>query len=425
MPRDVNSARRPVLFVFNGGPISPSVPFTSAPSVRAAWRFRTTSTRTSRTLPLVDNVDAPLDVADVVIFDPANTGFSRTLPGVPAGDLFFGGRRRTPAGPAGARMERAGTAGQASPKYLVGTSYGSCARAEAAEQLQRSDMPLDGVMLFGQALNIIEYAQRPGNTISYAVSLPTLAALAWSHDRARRRGRSFDRFIRDAQAYGDGEYLTVLYLGDRAPLARRQAVARRLEEFTGLSAALYLERNLRISKADYLRLLFPGYALNSYDGRYRYPEAPPPAPDEIRIGGVYEPAFRRYLVEELHVGNIEEYSFANPFRGGLNDWDWGPNESPFGDWPCVAQISRVMQQNPDFRVLVGNGYYRHPDDDRRDGLYGFELGLAARSRAHLLLSWRPHVLRNRDRPAADDARHPCDGDASVVTRGGRLGEERR
>jgi hypothetical protein len=42
----------------------------------------------------------------------------------------------------------------------------------------------------GQAINIIEYRQRPQNIVSYAVSLPTLAALGWYHekliDKARR-----------------------------------------------------------------------------------------------------------------------------------------------------------------------------------------------------------------------------------------------
>ena len=353
--RNVDSASRPVLFVFNGGPISASVPFHISAFGPRRVAIPDDVNADLSNLPLVDNAHAPLDVADVVIFDVANTGWSRTLPGVPPEtyfSVFADGQQLTQLVREWSRLH--GRA--ASPKYLVGTSYGSLRATEAAEQLQATDMPLEGVMLFGQALNIIEYAQRRGNIISYAVSLPTLAAVAWSHDRALRHGRSFDRFIRDAQAYGNGEYLTVLYLGDRAPLARRQAVARRLEEFTGLSAELYLERNLRITKQDYLGLLWPGYQLNSYDGRYRYPENPPA--DLVQIGNVYAPAFRRYLTEELRVGDIAEaYFHGNPFTGGLNGWDWGPNKSPFGDWPYVAQISRVMQQNPRFRVLVGNGYW--------------------------------------------------------------------
>lgn len=54
---------------------------------------------------------------------------------------------------------------------------------------------------------------------------------------------------------------------------------------------------------------------------------------------------------------------ATPFTGmptagaGLNGWNWGPNKSPFGDWPYATQVREVMKTNPKFRVFVGNGYY--------------------------------------------------------------------
>lgn len=357
--RNVEAASRPVLFVFNGGPISPSVPLHLGAFGPRRVAVPEDVNADLSNLPLVDNPYAPLDFADVVIFDVANTGYSRTLPGIAPESYFSNvadGQQLVELVREWSR--RHGRVG--SPRYLVGESYGTMRAAEAAVQLQATDMPVDGIVLYGQALNIIEYAQRRGNIISYAVSLPTLAATAWSHGRADRRGRTFDQFIRDSRDYGAGEYLSTLFLGDTAPLERRQGVARRLQEFTGLSAAEYLRRNLRVTKVEYQRLLIPGRFLDTNDARYSYPVDPanpngPPPVGTITISSVWSRAFPAYLANELRAGGLGTYSMSSPVAG-LGGWDWGPNKTPFGDWPYVAQLGRVFEQNPNFRVMVANGY---------------------------------------------------------------------
>ena len=142
---------------------------------------------------------------------------------------------------------------------------------QTANQLEKLSMPLDGVVLMGQAVNIIEYCQRSGNIISHAVSLPTLAAIAWSHDRAERRGRTFDQFMDEARAYARGEYLSTLYLGNTAPDAQRRTVATRLQEFTGIPADYFLQHDLEITKNAFRRELIPGQILAVNDARYAGP----------------------------------------------------------------------------------------------------------------------------------------------------------
>ncbi len=78
----VDSARRPVLFAFNGGPSSSS----STLHMVALGPKRIGVTQ-DPTLPapsppsMADNADTVLDVADLVFIDPAETGFTRILPG--------------------------------------------------------------------------------------------------------------------------------------------------------------------------------------------------------------------------------------------------------------------------------------------------------------------------------------------------------
>lgn len=349
-----DAASRPVLFAFNGGPIAPSVTFHMSAFGPMRVDLPDDPTADLSDLPLVPNRHALLDVADIVLFDPANTGYSRTLEGI-APDSYFSvdadGQQL-----AALVMEWTRAHGrEGSPVYLVGTSYGTMRAAAGARHLHAAGRTPAGIILFGQALNIIEYAQRPDNIVSYAVSLPTLAATAWAHDRADRRGRDFDAFMREAENYGAGEYLATLFLGSAAPAERRRAVAERLEAFTGLAADTWLARDLKIAKSAYLRLLFPGEALDHYDSRYRYPaEEAEPA---LRPNNVFAPAHARYLAETLGAGGRGAYALDNPATGGINAWGWGANVSPFGDWPYVAEVRAVMEADPAFRVFVANGYH--------------------------------------------------------------------
>jgi carboxypeptidase C (cathepsin A) len=344
--------RRPIIFAFNGGPIAASALIHMGALGPRRVFVPDDITADPSKFRIVDNSYALLDVADLVFFDPANTGFSRTLPGIDPASYFSvvaDGQQL-----AAFVLEWSKAHGRAaSPKYLVGESYGTMRAVETAHQLQGTAMPIAGVVLLGQAINIIEYAQRPANIISYAVSLPTLAAIAWSHNRAERKDRSFDQFILDAQVYGRGEYLSVLFLGNTATAEQMRHVAERLQEFTGISSQYYLEHGLRITKEQYRRELFPGQLLGLNDARYIGP-AEKGDPFQV-VPRAYEAAFKIYLREELKVGDLGEY-LGSPVKNDLAGWDWGPNKTPFGDWPYAKGISEVMQKNPAFRVLVGNGY---------------------------------------------------------------------
>lgn len=346
-------ANRPVLFVFNGGPIVSSFILHMGAFGPKRLAVPDDISVSPEQFRLVDNPHAPLDVADVVFFDPAGTGLSAVAPGVaPASQFSIA---------ADARQLQQLVLGwtrahgrEAAPVYLAGESYGTLRAPAAAQQLLEAGRPPAGLILIGQAVNIIEYAQRPGNIISYAVSLPTLAATAWWHDKAERRGRTFDQFIADSRTFGGGEYLSVLYAGDSAAPARQQAAARELQAFTGIAADEWLRRRLRMSKVEYQRTLFPGERLATNDARYRGPAS---GPDPFgAVTDVYGQHFARYLASELGVDG-GEYRLFHSGVGGLDSWDWGANKTPFGDWPYGSAITALMNGSPDFRLFVGNGYY--------------------------------------------------------------------
>lgn len=346
-------SNRPVLFVFNGGPIISSFILHMGAFGPKRLAVPDDITVSPDQFELVDNPHAPLDVADIVFFDPAGTGFSNVAADVSAATQYSITADARQLQQLVLNWTRAHGRADA-PVYLVGESYGTLRAPAAAEQLLAVGKPPAGLILIGQAVNIIEYSQRPGNIISYAVSLPTLAATAWWHNKAERRGRSFNKFVFDAKTFGAGEYLSVLFAGDSAAPERIAAVGRELQAFTGISAAEWVKRRLRMSKVEYQHELFPGERLSTNDSRYRGPAS---GPDPFNVvTKAYGEKFIRYLASDLGVDG-SSYRLYHSGVGGLAGWDWGPNRNPFGDWPYASAITMLIQASPDFRLFVSNGYY--------------------------------------------------------------------
>lgn len=73
--------RRPVLFVFNGGPISASLWLHIGAVGPQRVSVPEDLSADPESFALADNPYSPLDAADLVFFDPAGTGFSEILPG--------------------------------------------------------------------------------------------------------------------------------------------------------------------------------------------------------------------------------------------------------------------------------------------------------------------------------------------------------
>ncbi|MGZ8336375.1 MAG: S10 family peptidase [Allosphingosinicella sp.] len=354
-------ARRPVMFLFNGGPIAASLYLHMGGFGPKRIAFPDDLNADTTQLPVVDNPHTILDVADLVFIDPAGTGFSRTVEGVPQ-ETYNSVEADGQQVAAFVRQWLRDNGRLESPQYMFGESYGTLRAAQVARVLLDGPEPvaLDGVVLFGQALNIIEFSQRRGNIISYAVSMPTLSALAWHHNVVDRRGRTLEQFLDESRQFARSEYLRALYDGDQLPAAERQRIAQRLAALTGLPAAYYLEHNLRITKEDYRRELFreQGLILGRNDGRYVGPVSEEPGggdPSNV-LPEALQRGFLEYLRRDLGVTWPDEYRFAAFPEGGLEGWNWGAT-SPFSDWPYMNLLSEVMSRVPEFRVVVGVGLY--------------------------------------------------------------------
>ena len=352
-------AKRPVLFAFNGGPSSSSA--TLHMLALGPKRIVVAQDPKAPPLPptLTDNTQTVLDVADLVFVDPAETGFSRLLPGGRREYVYSvegDGQSVSNFVVAWARANGR----EASPKYVLGESYGTMRAAMMAGQLAKV-MPLDGVFLFGQAVNMIETSQRAKNVIAYATNLPALAAIAAYHGRATVKARSMNALIDETYAWGMGEYLQALIRGHDLPQAERRRIAARLQAYTGIDAGYYLANDLVITKIAFAREFSKGQVLGTYDARYIGPAAKPgerPADPFAPTIAAIRPMMLEHYAKTLGVTwPASDYRSAAPDTGR---WNWngtlGPG-GPFLDYDYQARISEAFRANPRFRLVIGTGIY--------------------------------------------------------------------
>ncbi|WP_068876016.1 MULTISPECIES: S10 family peptidase [unclassified Phenylobacterium] len=357
-----DAAKRPVLFAFNGGPSSSSATL----HMVALGPKRITVAQDPKAPPLppsmADNPLTVLDVADLVFIDPAETGFSRILPGGKR-DYFYsiGGDSQSVSDFIVAWIRANGR--EASPKYVLGESYGTQRAAFMAGQLAPV-MPLDGLFLFGQAVNMIETSQRAKNALAYATNLPALCAIAAYHSKAPAwKGQSMEAVVDKSYAWGMGEYLQALLQGYDLPEAKRRRVAERLQAMTGVGADYYLANDLAITKIAFLRELLKaeGQVLGMYDARYVGPAPKPGERGADPFMATIEPItpmMREHLSRNL--GVTWPMSDYRPYAPDTHTWTWGGTLGPGGpflDYDYPSRIDPAFKANPDFRLMIGTGIY--------------------------------------------------------------------
>ena len=367
-----DAARRPVLFACNGGPIASSwlLHMLALGPRRLAIPDDLRADRSA--FRVVDNPYTVLDVADVVFYDPAGTGWSRAQDSTRIESFYSveADAREFATFVAEWSRQHGRTA---SPKYLLGESYATMRVAESAAMLARrpDSVLVDGVFLMGQAVNQLEIMTRPYNILSYVTGLPSITATAWYHDRIPRAGRSVLEAMDEAFRFGREEYLRALYQGANLPDSTRTRIAARLESLTGLPAHYFIRHALRVSRPRFAAELFHADSLKVGldDSRYVGP-ASGPSPDGVAVQAAYD-SLLHYLRTDLAVTRSQEYRQFHPApthdslltrsAAGGNPgagWIYGPGTpNPFADFPYAASLGEMFERNPRFRLVVGSGIY--------------------------------------------------------------------
>jgi carboxypeptidase C (cathepsin A) len=241
-------SRRPITFSFNGGPGSSSVWLHLGVLGPRRVRMDDDGGLLPPPYRLVDNEHSLLEHSDLVFIDPVSTGFSRPVVGEKA-RAFHGFKKDIQTVGDFIRLYATRYQRWASPKFLIGESYGTTRAAGLSGYLQeRHGLFLNGIMLVSSVLHFQTLQFHPGNDLPYILFLPTFTATAWYHGRlAGDLQGDLQTALRAAEAFALDDYALALLQGAALPDARRTRIVRQLSRLTGLQADFIERCDLRPS----------------------------------------------------------------------------------------------------------------------------------------------------------------------------------
>jgi carboxypeptidase C (cathepsin A) len=344
-------SRRPVSFVYNGGPGSASSYTHMGLGPR---RVRLTDDGAGMPAPysFVENGDSLLDATDLVFIDAISTGYSRPAPGedttqfyglVPDATYFadFIYQYLT-------RNER-----WLSPKFLLGESYGTTRSAQLSSVLQhRHQIYLNGIMLLS-AVGFGNWGQ-DDRTIFF---LPTFIMSAWYHQRLPTdlQRLSVTEMAQQARQFAHGEYAAALEQGDALSAADHQKVVADLARFTGLSATYIEQTNLRISPGRWFKELLRDErkTVGRIDARFLGIDRDAAGESNdydsslASYDGSFVAVFQDYVRRELKWDTDMYYTLS----ASVSPWDRGQPGAP------AEALRSAMTEQGNLKVLVLAGYY--------------------------------------------------------------------
>jgi carboxypeptidase C (cathepsin A) len=322
---------------------------------------------------IVNNDESLLDASDLVFIDAPGTGFSRIF-GKDKEKAFWGVDQDAHAFDRFIRRFLTKYDRWNSPKYLLGESYGTPRSAVLSAVLENVD--LNGIILLSQILsfdNSIDGPKTiPGTDQAYALGLPTFAATAYYHKKLPSQPAALEPFLAEVEQYALGDYMSALLQGSELSAARKQAVAEKLHEYTGLPVALLLKADLRITGGEFAKdlELDDDTTTGRLDSRYQGPDLDPLSeeagydPQSNALSAAYTSAINSYLRTQLKYGDQQTY-FPDAYSQAAFTWDFRhqqPGGAPVSQWfgsgtNVMPDLAFAMKSNPRMKVMLAGGYF--------------------------------------------------------------------
>lgn len=346
-----DKTKRPVSFVYNGGPGS-----ASSYTHMGLGPRRVVLTDDGFGMPapysIIENGDTFLDSTDLVFVDAISTGYSRPAPGEAVSQFY--GVEQDAVWFANfiyqyiTRNER-----WASPKFLIGESYGTTRSAQLSYTLQRRhQIYLNGVVL----LSAVGFGNwgADDRTIFF---LPTLISSAWYHKLLAPdlQKLSAAEIAQRARQFAHGDYAAALEKGDEITAAEKQKIVKELARLTALSPKYLEQTNLRISPQRWFKELlrdrrqtvgridsrFLGMDADAAGERYEYDSS------LASYDGAYVAMFQDYVRRDLKWNTDMYYTLS----ANVRPWDQATPGLP------AESLRSAMTQQGQMKVLVLCGYY--------------------------------------------------------------------
>ena len=344
---------RPITVAFNGGPGAASVYLNFALGPKRV-QFGAEGDSPSDFTRLEDNPASWLDFTDLVFIDPVGTGFSRSLVNEEESKRrFFGVKQDI------AYLSRivfdylVKTDRLASPKYLVGESYGGFRGPRLAYELQTDlGVAVKGVVLVSPLLTSAGRSSQEISPLPAMWTLPSIAAA-----KLERDGQLTPANIKAVEDYTRGEYMVDLMKGsDPAALER---LTTKVSAMTGLSQDYVRRAGGRLEIQSFLREVFrdKGRLGSRYDSNVTsldpFPYAPNQEINDPILDSIIAPTTSGIVDFYTRVIGWKPEARYEALSGDVNRlWDRGRGP----DTESVTDLRKAVSVDPKLKVLIVHGY---------------------------------------------------------------------
>lgn len=336
-------SKRPVTFLFNGGPVTASVwlhlgswgPKRIAAEARGTNALRPT---------LIDSDDSLLDQSDLVFVDAVGTGYSQAI--APSVNRDFWGVDQDAAAFHGFILHYIEVnRREASPIYLYGESYGGIRAAVLANLLATSGATLGGVVLNSPILNFNTACDLGAPDCTGFI--PSYAAVS-THHRVSNKPDAMPAadYARQAGRFAVDIYRPALLDYLRRGAAPSAVLLADLAGYTGIAPAEWA-RHLNMTPDLYVTRVRPGYVIDINDGRNSAP-----------AGSDWQDPYRDALEAGIHalLPDFLGYRARSAYSMGAGDaWTWEHDGLPLPD--AIPDLASALAQSPGMQVVALNGYH--------------------------------------------------------------------
>ncbi|MDB5583026.1 MAG: peptidase [Bradyrhizobium sp.] len=349
-------ANRPLAFAWNGGPTVSSITL----HLEALGPRRLTPSG------LVDNPQTLLEAADLVFFDPVETGFSRPAKPEFAAEFLstLGDFAETAEF---IRAYRAKFMSTHQPLFLIGESYGTWRVSGVSQILAKRGEKLAGVVLISGGV--------PGSQMPFAftdaMAIPARTAAAFAKRRLDAElMQDREGTLRRVNAWVRGAYLPALEHPDALTLQQREGIARDLARYIGVEPEAIDRKTLVMNNRAYLMAFNHGNGKRVVDTFDMTREGPASADPQrsLRIGD-YLRRELGYTTDLVYTG--EEIGYTPVHAPGAEPtrsrWSYDHVEltpeirarMDIGAGPPASQpwLQSALQLDPDMKVFVASGRY--------------------------------------------------------------------